>query len=745
MKKRAALLFFLFLGFMMESNKSYSFTYNPSTGARKHKEDKEAKKADTLKPWQVDTLIQPVPINRQLFVEKVQKALNRLDARDGLVDHKIEISNDTFVSEQLTKIILHQIPLIDIHIENLPISNQIKIGYHRALAIMLNRFENKPFDSGHLPYFKNSTQNFHDLIIALQEGKVEEFAHDNANIYTIDNSYLLREHPKEKDYVFKTVGVADPTLLINKLPQFADESYADPIVAAAARVVPSVILNYATSTSYLSSVVRRNTDPLVQAIVKIASQSTDPLKALPFLGLIQSKKMTIAQADEAAKTPESYYKALVAAEIDNDSIGRLPLEKELDYRGLKLVRIVNSLHESPNPIRFASIMDYNAQELYFMIIASQDEIYTSSFIFMANRLIEKMAPDAGDVFLSKMHYYHFRTWIRMCAGYNMLSPFLGTMEEESKNNLMKQVVRNLEKGGSDDLEAAVDVADFFGSIKDPKLMTFLEKEVIKNYERCKGNEKGTIVYGLLSTIMKSANNSKQLTDKLSIIPPITFVPYKELIDSSKTVIIQAFFYGDEDGHMSFNSFESNFSSSTWDRKNNKYWVEFTYKGKFPIHVYANYPGDEKKNEDITAQDSLKKFFDQKDIHPTIVIHRGHSYHLQGSLKHLDVDVKIVMLGSCGGYHNLASVLDKSPDANIISSKQTGAMSVNEPIIRELLKQLELGENVNWIKSWKDLDKYFSSQNAHVRDMFSDYVPPNENLGAIFIKAYRKIRQHNEAI
>jgi len=734
------LLFLSCIGFLLLTGSQPAFSFSPNP---KHHKKEQKQPADTLKPWQVDTLILPVPINRQLFVDRVKDVIQRLDVQDGAPDQKIDLK-DSLSSRVFTEIIFHRIPLIDIHIENFNAGNQTKIGYHRALENLLKRFLGKGLSNEDLLYVKHATDNFEGLLIALQEDSVASFVRHNTNIYTLDNSELLDDYPQEKAHVFEVVGSEQPAVMIKRLPEFAKEKYADPIVAAAARVVPGVILNYATSTSYLSSVVRRNQDPLVQTIVKIASTSQDPLKALPFLGPIYHNKMTVAQVDASAKNAKSYYKALVAAELLDDSVGKEPLDKEVEYRGLQLVRIVNSLHESPNPIRFASIMDYSAPELYFMIIGSQDEIYTSSFVFMANRLIEKLE-EPGDAFLKTLHYYRFRTWIRMCAGYNMLSPFFATMTEENKSRLMKDFVAGLEKGGPNDLEDAVDVADAFGSITDPKLMDFLEKEVVKNYERCKNSEKGTIVYGLLSTIMKSAKNSKELTGKLSIIPPLTYVPYNQLTDSAGAVVIQAFFYGDEDGHMSFNSFQRTFTPDKWDKTVNKYWVKYTYKGKYPIDIYANFPGDETKNEDITAQNALETYFKEQHINPSIVIHRGHSYHLEGTLKNLNPDVKVVMLGSCGGYHNLARILDKSPNANIISSKQTGAMSVNEPIIRELLSQLTQGENIDWIKSWEDLTQYFSDRSAHERDLFSDYVPPNENLGAIFIKAYRKIQLQSENI
>ncbi|HEY9178544.1 MAG TPA: hypothetical protein VIN07_12675, partial [Flavipsychrobacter sp.] len=100
--------------------------------------------------------------------------------------------------------------------------------------------------------------------------------------------------------------------------------------------------------------------------------------------------------------------------------------------------------------------------------------------------------------------------------------------------------------------------------------------------------------------------------------------------------------------------------------------------------------------------------------------------------------KIVILGSCGGYHNLSTVLSKAPNANIISSKQTGAMSINEPIIKAINDQISAGQDINWITTWQTLGGNFSTSNKTIKEMFDDYVPPHKNLGAIFIKAYRRL-------
>jgi len=198
---------------------------------------------------------------------------------------------------------------------------------------------------------------------------------------------------------------------------------------------------------------------------------------------------------------------------------------------------------------------------------------------------------------------------------------------------------------------------------------------------------------------------------------------------------QVFFYGDKDGQESFASFMTNFPSSEWKITRNKYWATISStKGKATT-IFANLPTDEPADKEAIAK--LSDYLDENDIHPTIFIHRGHSYHINTTLENLQSSAKIVVLGSCGGYHNLATVLEKSPEAHIISSKQVGTRFVNEPIIHTLEDQVRAGKNVDWVIMWAQLSKRFAGD-ARNKDLFSDYVPPHKNLGAIFIKAYKQI-------
>ncbi len=727
--------------------------------AGKKDEKKEVKKQNI---YDVDTIISPIPRNRDLFHIRINDQQKRADVSDGKIDGIIAV-DDSMGTRILTKAILKDVDHMQVMVENFPsigdafTDNQRKILYLQAIWDMLVKYNNNlkvdPY------YYKRLVANMRDMIIAYHENKLTDFVKTHISIYTLENGQkLLSDRPDDKAFIYHEMGKLEPKLMILRLREYADQPFACDIIKDAAKVTPSDVYNFASSTDPKTrNAIRNCTDPLVQTIVLIADKSKSPLKAMPFLSDLYYKRKTIEQVDAITSNPDLYFQALIQIKLRNDSLAGDTYSDELAYRSLRYVRDMNDLHEEKDPIRFKCIDSMSSEALYYIMVYGQDEIYTSSFLGSFKRMVERMRPFkgkeldtvhciTGNQLLDSVHHDHFRTFIRMCAGYNTLSEFLATMDEPHKTVLMKAFIAGLEKGKEDDLEDAVDVADAFGSIHDSTLAAFLNEQVKKNYELSfkKKSVKGMYIYALLSTLfdgLKAGDNDEaaQRQSQILKIPPINTVPYKSLVGDTNIVYEQFFFFGDEDGKTSYNSFLTNFKDGKWKITNTKYWsVISSIKGN-PIIIYANLPVPEP--EDETAQKALCDYLDSLNIHPSVIVHRGHSYHLPTTLDRLNKQTKIVVLGSCGGYHNLAIVLDHSPDAHIISSKQTGAMSVNEPIIKALNDQLLDGKDVNWINMWKGLSIYFENK-KDVKDKFSDYVPPYKNLGAIFIKAYRRLTESN---
>ncbi|WP_315820179.1 hypothetical protein [Paraflavitalea speifideaquila] len=198
-----------------------------------------------------------------------------------------------------------------------------------------------------------------------------------------------------------------------------------------------------------------------------------------------------------------------------------------------------------------------------------------------------------------------------------------------------------------------------------------------------------MIYNLLKILFESADTSRKsdLSAMLGI-PSIYAQDYKSLTDDSGRVIQQVFFYGDEDkdGQNSFINFMGMFrNKAEWKVEDKPEWVTIRSARGKPVYIYANKPLY-KPEEDLDEKAQLKliEYLEKKNLQPTVVVHRGHSYHLPYTLKKLAPSARIVVLGSCGGYNNLNEVLTICRDAHIISSKQVGTKTVNEPILKLLM-------------------------------------------------------------
>jgi len=248
-----------------------------------------------------------------------------------------------------------------------------------------------------------------------------------------------------------------------------------------------------------------------------------------------------------------------------------------------------------------------------------------------------------------------------------------------------------------------------------------------------------VIYNLLKVLFESADttNKIDLVSQLGI-NSIYGQDYRSLTDDSGRVVQQVYFYGDEDkdGQHSYENFMKMFTNKKeWKVESNDEWTTIASLKGMPILIFANKPLLGPDDPDAKAQAELNDYLFAKNLKPTIVIHRGHSYHLQYTLKQLAPTAKIVVLGSCGGYNNLNEVLSVCEDAHIISSKQVGTRTVNEPILQAINKNLLAGTDIDWITLWNELSTRFKDKAS--KEKFADYIPPYKNLGAIFIKAYRK--------
>ncbi|HYF31933.1 MAG TPA: hypothetical protein VD993_12505 [Chitinophagaceae bacterium] len=545
-----------------------------------------------------------------------------------------------------------------------------------------------------------------------------------------------------------------PNEILPVLSRNPDLRSADSLIALAAHDNPRKLYDYAAGSNRLASRIRNHNDNLVKTVARMANNRSGQLY-FPFLDNILKGNLTFEQIDKVKENDFEYYRLLVKTRVDyarrllppmKDTAWEMSALTDMLARKAKdnFIREINGLHavEDEN-VRFRKLDGFTPQELYYLIVLGEDEIYTSSYLGVYKRIFQRMPnPSSGDTLLMSVNADYFRKFIKMAAGYNTLNDFLGRMSKENATTLMKAFIIGLER--TKGLEDAVDVADSYSSImdKNPELAAQVLQEVEWNYKRNvdDNNQRGKVIYNLLKTLFESTDSTRKIDLSATLgIPPVYTVDYKALCDDSGRVIQQVFFYGDEDkdGQLSYANFMGMFRGrSDWKIAENPHWVTITStKGK-PVVIFANKPLYGPDDPDARAQAKLNEYLYEQQLKPTVVIHRGHSYHLKYTLNQLATSARIVVLGSCGGYNNLNDVLTISEDAHIISSKQVGTKTVNEPILQAINTTLVNGRNVDWIGMWRELGERFQNE-AAAKEKFDDYIPPYKNLGAIFIKAYRR--------
>jgi hypothetical protein len=706
-----------------------------------------------------------VPLNRQVFHDKIKAEQKKADKMDGKLDGMIKISPNEDVNLQVTDALIRKVNVMRNDVENnqLLATNNEKIRYLRFIENLIKNFNSNWKSRKLAPSLAPVlVDNFSAIMAANLRGEsMLPYLQDVPYEVGMINAEIFKENSGYKEsqkLLFLKFCQLHPDKILANIAPYVNENFADSLVVTAFLNSPSQLYSYAQSTgSVQGQLIKRNPDNRIKTIVQLSHLGGKALFYFPFLDDLISGKQTIESISKYLGTDEKkydsvgYFRLLVKTEIEYYSrlkhgdtpvamLGVDGLSDMLQRKAIQhFITPINELHEVNNPaIRFRAIDPLGPQELYFMMVFGENEIFTSSYKNSFDRMLQRMGPNPkGDSLLMSVNFDHFKKFIKMAAAYNKLDTFLKTMKSNSET-LMKAFVSKLESTGS--LEDAVDVADSYGSIRDPLLLKSMLKYVSDNEQRCRmsNNQAGQKLYNLLSIIFLSADSTNHVDlSKEIVIPPVYTVNYNYLADDTGRVIQQVFFYGDKDGKESFSSYMTSFPPSEWKITKTKEWVEIkSLKGK-PIWIYANLPLDNETDKDADAQKDLVDYLDANNLMPSIIIHRGHSYHLQYTIEQLPPSAKIIMLGSCGGYKNLKQILDYAPDAHIISTKQIGAKDINKPIIEALNNILRSGKNIDWRQMWSDLDKQFLKGPRDKKDLFDDYIPPFKNLGALFIKAYTK--------
>lgn len=716
----------------------------------------------------VDTV--KVPLQRQLFHDRINEEQLQLDKIDGKADGQIRATHAVDINQIIADVMLRKVNELQdkVELNEKLISNNQKIRYLSYIESLVRGYRhgvrNKELNPAYAPML---LENFEKIMQAnIDSQSMAPFIQEvpyalgriNAEIFSENKGYA-----DSKKILYQKFCVIHPDKILQTIEPYSSEPFADSLIVISCKFNPTSIYSVAQAAeSKLGMLVHRNKNPLVVAVVEL-SKTPNALFYFPFLDDLLKGRKTVESIKKYVGDGETgydsvgYFKLLVQTEIEyfkrmvspaKDTpialFGPNGLREVLRTKAIQhFVTPINTLHDLSNiNQRMRSIDSLSAVDIYFMMVMSESEIYTSSYKHSFFRMLQRLgAEPRTDSLLLSVHFDFFKKFIKMAANYNKLDTFLKFMPKQSSETLMRGFIANLDNTGN--LEDAVDVADSYSSINDLVLQSTILGYVIENEKKAlqNNNSRGKTIYSLLKSIFLSADSTNKI-DLTSVlgIPSIYEIENKDIRDDSGRIVQQVYWYGDDDGKKFFPAFISSFSPKEWIISPGKEWYEIRSR-KGNVWVFANRPLDNDANLDDSAQVHLNNYLAENNMLPSVVVHRGHSYWLPRTIKRMAGNARIVVLGSCGGYKNLNDIIDVNPDAHIISTKEIGTGDINRPILNYLNQTFESGNKLVWKTMWASLTRLFANDPSRaVRESWEDYIPPYKNLGAIFLKGYNNMIQ-----
>lgn len=666
----------------------------------------------------------------QFFVDDAQNIIDRLDLRQ---DHKIQLAETQEKNNLLESIYFDQVDSLQKTIDKYPVTLAEK-------TTMLDRVYYLLREVNLLNY--NATEK-HEQLFRLMATLLTETNHEACIQHLLSNmaySFVVFDFFATQPYCeefLKQAAQRNPDLVLSHFYRFQKNTYAEQVILFTACEAPGTIKKYLLPGNPIFKILLETETPCVKKVIDIHNLYGKTTAAYSLLDPIVKGKISIQKADSIGKKQNSLLIKLIDTRAEKNPAGRHTLERELENISLKIIRKINDAHNESDAVRFADINQLGREEIYTIIVYGQEEIFTSSFNGCLKRFLEKLGDYNGRSFLEMMGDNRFRTFIKMCASFGKLPDFFSTMTRAEQKDIIEKIGSGLESETTG-LANAIEVADLFNSLKDSASLEILENKVVNEYFRVKRENsiRGKLIYGLLLQFLKMPkhlrNREIKLEQKKYPMTGIERISNNELFNTEDESNWMILFYDDEDGASSYRSFISLFNEAKWIIADSGDYIIIQSTEGRAVNLFANKP-----KQEYEGQARIDKWFSDHNIEPAVITHRGHSYYASKTIERLGFQSRLFVLGSCGGYNSISSIIERSPEIAIISSKQIGTMFVNDPLLKLMADHTRLGKDLDWPDIWELLKKKVIGK-KEVYSRFLDYLPPHKNQAALFIRAYNHL-------
>jgi hypothetical protein len=532
---------------------------------------------------------------------------------------------------------------------------------------------------------------------------------------------LLPGDPRTARSVAMIAASAHPDVALRETGARQVLPFRQEIFEAAALAAPDEAVGLSCGASTTSSATRRalsaSTSPELKVLAFLASNESAGIllrqRAALFGREIAAGRLTVEKALSLAGG-DAFFPALVS--LRWQAPGRAFFDRALEKYAQVLFR------SSPS---VAELRRFPARDICLLLAYGRTEEDDRTFVSIFDKLLGPKLRTAPD--LRRIGAVTLRRFLSAAAAHHRLDAAM-----KSDPGILSLALEKL-----DDIGETVAVASLLDGMTDPQHLTEFSRAVAAGYARTRSP-----YYGLLAAIAPANERLKPIAaDYRRCDARQRMLNTAELFDSKGLCLELQLFYDDDDGVESFDSFRQTYrGSQEWRWEDHSFYVRVSRsRGSRTVEILANKPTLKPESEDPRHR-LAKRLADGGRV-PAVVVHRGHSYWVDRSLAYLPNSARLVYLGSCRGLEAIAAVARIAPHAQVILTKSTGTVSVNDPLMKELNEELLRNErNLDWDVFWSRLEKRFGNDRA-----FRSYLPPNRNNAAILLAIYYSMLEAGESL
>ncbi len=541
-------------------------------------------------------------------------------------------------------------------------------------------------------------------------------------------------------------GLRNPALALREsgeyLPLTSGRRLFEQFVLAAPEVAMGMASGTTQSARELRELLSGAGSPQLAVLARLAGEPSLDLarrsRMAILAGRIAGGEVSFDSASRIADDTPRFFATVLDTRTAAGGADAIPLNRALEHESLLICR---AAQDNMAGLVAKELARFRARDLYVVLALGRAEATPPVFSAIFDRLLVpklKAAASKGDSlprFLDRTKNWGLRDFAAGALAARRFDVLLSIIGREIVDRLARRIDE-----ASDPLREAMRLAEVVDAVTRPELRRQMVSIVSEEFARCRaaGKVSGATIYGLLAARLS--------VDGIAG-PYLPFFKSSETLDTAllfdreNNCIQRYFFYDDDDGVESFDSFRASYRDDpAWKIEDRGEFVRVT--GQVPggrrIEIFANVPADiqqpgnrAKEGEAQRRQQTITAVLNERRLVPSVIVHRGHSYWVERTLTYVAPTARLVILGSCGGTTELRSVIEASHDAQVIATRGIGATDINDGILKSLNDRILRGERaIDWSSYWAELRAGWGGSTE-----FGDYVAPNQDAGAVFLRAY----------